>query len=128
MNDVKIYATVIEDEAKEQIEILSQQKSFCDQKIRIMPDVHAGKGCVIGFTSTIGDYVIPNVVGVDIGCGMLTIELGQSHLDLQKLDGIIRQYIPSGRNVHEGRVCKFEKLQTLECYRELKDRAEETIL
>ena len=59
MSDVKIFATVIEDEAKEQIEILAQQKSFSGQKIRIMPDVHAGKGCVIGFTSTIGDYIIP---------------------------------------------------------------------
>lgn len=119
--DIKVYANVIEDEAKEQVEILSQQKSFCDQKIRIMPDVHAGKGCVIGFTSTIGDYVIPNVVGVDIGCGMETIELGQCDIDLQKLDDIIRQYIPSGRNVHEGRVYKFDNLQTLRCYRELKD-------
>ncbi|MCL2055410.1 MAG: RtcB family protein [Oscillospiraceae bacterium] len=98
-----------------------KQKSFCDQKVRIMPDVHAGKGCVIGFTSTIGDYVIPNVVGVDIGCGMLTVRLGQCEIDLQKLDDIIREYIPSGRNVHEGRICRFEKLQTLLCYRELKD-------
>jgi RNA-splicing ligase RtcB len=121
MSNVKIYAAVIEDEAKEQVELLSQQKSFCDQKIRIMPDVHAGKGCVIGFTSTIGDYVIPNVVGVDIGCGMLTIELGQCDIDLHNLDDIIRHYVPSGRNVHEGRVCKFDKLQTLRCYRELKD-------
>jgi len=119
--DVKIYANVIEDEAKEQIKLLSQQKSFCNQKIRIMPDVHAGKGCVIGFTSTIGDYVIPNVVGVDIGCGMLTVELGQCDIDLQKLDDVIRQNVPSGRNVHEGRLRKFEKLQTLKCYRELKD-------
>ena len=121
MNDVKIFATVIEDEAKEQVEILSQQKSFQGQKIRIMPDVHAGKGCVIGFTSTIGDYVIPNVVGVDIGCGMLTVELGQCEIDLQALDNIIKQYVPSGKNVHEGRICRFEKLQTLHCYRELKD-------
>ena len=121
MSDVKIYAMVIENEAKEQIELLSQQKSFCDQKIRIMPDVHAGKGCVIGFTSTIGDYIIPNVVGVDICCGMLTVELGKCDIDLQKLDDAIRRYVPSGRNVHEGRICKFEKLQSLHCYRELKD-------
>ena len=104
MADVKIYANVIEDEAKQQIELLAQQKSFYDQKIRIMPDVHSGKGCVIGFTSTIGDYIIANVVGVDIGCGMLTVELGQCDMDLQKLDSVIRQYVPSGRNVHDGRV------------------------
>ena len=121
MSDVKIFANVIEDEAREQVEFLSQQKSFCDQKIRIMPDVHAGMGCVIGFSSTIGDYVIPNVVGVDIGCGMLTVELGQCELDLQRLDGVIRKYVPSGKNVHDGRICKFEKLQALKIYRELKD-------
>ena len=121
MADVKIFAKVIEDEAKEQIEVLSKQKSFCDQKIRIMPDVHAGKGCVIGFTSTIGDYVIPNVVGVDIGCGMVTVELGKVDIDLQRLDAIIRECIPNGRNVHDTRVCRFEKLQELKCYRELKD-------
>jgi len=121
MPDVKIFAKVIEDEAKEQIEILAQQKSFRDQKIRIMPDVHAGKGAVIGFTSTMGEYIIPNIVGVDIGCGMLTIDLGKREIDLQKLDDVIRAHIPSGRNVHAGRVCKFEKLQTLKCYRELKD-------
>ena len=121
MSNVKIYANVIEDEAREQIELLAQQKSFCDQKIRIMPDVHAGKGCVVGFTSTIGDYVVPNVVGVDIGCGMVTIELDKCELDLQKLDDIIREHIPSGKEVHEGRKCKFDKLKTLKCYRELKD-------
>ena len=121
MSNVKIFANVIEDEAREQVEFLSRQKSFCDQKIRIMPDVHAGMGCVIGFTSTIGYYVIPNVVGVDIGCGMLTVELGQYELDLQKLDDVIRKYVPSGKNVHDGRICRFEKLQTLKCFRELKD-------
>ena len=91
LGDVKIYANVIEDEAREQILILSKQKSFCDQKIRIMPDVHAGKGCVIGFTSTMGDYVIPNVVGVDIGCGMVTVELKNADLDLSRLDDVIRK-------------------------------------
>ena len=121
MSDVKIFAKVIEVEAREQIEILSQQKSFCDQKIRIMPDVHAGKGAVIGFTSTMGRYIIPNIVGVDIGCGMLTIELGKREINLQKLDAVIREHIPSGRNVHIGRTCKFEKMQKLKCYRELKD-------
>lgn len=121
MADVKIYANIIEDEARQQIELLSQQKSFNNQKIRIMPDVHAGKGCVIGFTSTIGDYVIPNIVGVDIGCGMLTVELGKYDIDLDELDNVIRKFVPSGRNVHEGRVQKFDKLQTIKCYRELKD-------
>lgn len=121
MSDVKIYANVIEDEAKAQVDFISQQKSFHGQKIRIMPDVHAGKGCVIGFTSTVGDYVIPNIVGVDIGCGMLTVELGNIDLDLNKLDETIRKHVPSGRNVHDGRIHKYDKLTTLKSYRELKD-------
>lgn len=121
MENVKIFAKNIEDMALEQIKLLSGQKSFYGQKIRIMPDVHAGKGSVIGFTSTMGDYVIPNVVGVDIGCGMLTTELGNQSLDLQELDDTIRQHIPAGRNTHTGRVRKFDKIKALKCYRELKD-------
>ena len=121
MENVKIFAKNIEDEALGQIKLLSEQKSFQGQQIRIMPDVHAGKGSVIGFTSTMGDYVIPNVVGVDIGCGMLTIELGKQAIDLQTLDDIIKQNIPSGRETHVGRICKFDKIQDLKCYRELKD-------
>jgi len=121
MSDVKIYANVIEDEALNQVELLAKQQSFREQKIRIMPDVHAGKGSVIGFTSTMGDYVIPNVVGVDIGCGMYTISLGQDDIDLQKLDKVIRDLIPSGKRTHEGRIYRFEKIQTLKCYRELND-------
>jgi len=121
MSDVKIFATVVEDEAKKQVEILAEQKSFRDQKIRIMPDVHAGKGCVIGFTSTMGDYVIPNVVGVDIGCGMRTIELGKCELDLHTLDRVIAKNIPSGRNIHDHVVYEFKKIYDIKCYRELKD-------
>lgn len=121
MTDVKIFAITIEDEAKQQVDVLAQQKSFLGQKIRIMPDVHAGKGCVIGFTSTTGDYIVPNVVGVDIGCGMWTVSLGHIDIDLQKLDDTIRQHVPSGFKIHEGRICKFEALPTLKCYRQLKD-------
>ena len=86
-----------------------------------MPDVHAGKGCVIGFTADLGDKVIPNIVGVDIGCGMLTVGLGKQAVDLNKLDDVIRAKVPYGRNVHEGRVVRFEDIQDLRCYRELKD-------
>ena len=119
MNNVKIFAKTIEDEAVAQIEALAKEVSFKDQKIRIMPDVHVGRACVIGFTSTMGDFVIPNVVGVDIGCGMLTIELGKIDIDLQILDAVIRQYVPSGRNTHEGRIRRFDKIKDLRCYREL---------
>lgn len=121
MSDLKIFTDKIEDEALNQINRLIEQPAFKDCKVRIMPDVHAGAGCVIGFTADLGDKVIPNIVGVDIGCGMLTIELGNVDIDLKTLDKVIHEYIPSGRNVHDGRITKFEKLKELYCYRELKD-------
>lgn len=100
MKDLKIFTDDIEQEAINQINELLDQEAFKDSKIRIMPDVHAGKGCVIGFTGNLGDKVIPNIVGVDIGCGMLCVELGNIDLDLEKLDKIIREYVPSGKNIH----------------------------
>jgi len=69
-------------------------------RIRIMPDVHSGKGCVIGTTMTINDKVVPNYVGVDIGCGILVCKVKTTNPDLPKLDKIIRQYVPAGREVH----------------------------
>src|SRR5574344_676736 len=101
MKDLKVFTKNIEEEAIKQINELLEQEVFKDSKVRIMPDVHAGKGCVIGFTGDLGNKVIPNIVGVDIGCGMLCVELGNIDLDLKKLDEVIRQYVPSGRNVHE---------------------------
>lgn len=121
MKDLKIFTKNIEEEAIKQIDLLLEQEAFKDCKVRIMPDVHAGAGCVIGFTGNLGDKVIPNIVGVDIGCGMLCVELGDIDLDLEKLDRVIREYVPSGFNVHEGRKVRFDKLQELKCYRELKD-------
>lgn len=97
MSNLKIFTDLVEPEATNQIYNLIKQPAFQDCKIRIMPDVHAGAGCVIGFTADLGDKVIPNIVGIDIGCGMLTIELGQIDIDLEKLDNVIRQYVPSGK-------------------------------
>lgn len=71
--NVKIFTDNIEDQAKAQVEALVQLDAFKDAKVRIMPDVHAGKGCVIGFTADLGEKVIPNIVGVDIGCGMRVV-------------------------------------------------------
>ena len=119
--DLKIFTKNIESEAIDQINELLSQDIFKKSKVRIMPDVHAGKGCVIGFTGNLGDKVIPNIVGVDIGCGMLCVELGNIDLDLEKLDNIIKQYVPSGFEVHDERKYKFIELQNLKCYRELKD-------
>ena len=122
MKNVKIFTKNIEQEAIDQINELLDQEAFKNSKIRIMPDVHAGKGCVIGFTGNLGDKVIPNIVGVDIGCGMLCVKLGKVDLNLEKLDQIIRQYIPSGMNVHETQKYKFLELEQLYCFKELTNK------
>ena len=121
MKNLKIFTKNIDEEALKQINELLEQDAFKDSKVRIMPVVHAGKGCVIGFTGDLGNKVIPNIVGVDIGCGMLCIELGNVDLDLEKLDNIIRKYVPSGRNVHEKSQSKFTDLEKLYCLKELKN-------
>ena len=121
MKNLKIFTKNIDEEALKQINELLDQDAFEDSKVRIMPDVHAGKGCVIGFTGDLGNKVIPNIVGVDIGCGMLCIELGNVELDLEKIDNIIRKYVPSGRNVHEKTQSKFVDLEKLYCLKELKN-------
>ncbi len=121
MKDLKIFTDDIEQEAIDQINLLLEQKPFKDCKVRIMPDVHAGKGCVIGFTANLGDKVIPNIVGVDIGCGMLCVELGKIDLDLEKLDKVINENIPAGRNIREEKLMDFYKINDLHCLRELKE-------
>lgn len=99
-NDVKIFAKTIEQEATEQIEKLSHHPVSDGSKVRIMPDVHAGAGCTIGTTMTIHDRVCPNLVGVDIGCGMLAVKLGRVRLDLDELDKAIRWNVPAGFCTH----------------------------
>lgn len=121
MKNLKIFTNNIEEEAVSQLNLLLEQEPFKNCKVRIMPDVHAGKGCVIGFTADLGDKVIPNIVGVDIGCGMLCVELGKIELDLERLDKVINEFVPSGRNVYEQTKYKFLELEQLNCYRELKD-------
>ncbi len=117
----KVFTDNIDQETISQIINLCNQDFAVESTIRIMPDTHAGKGCVIGFTADLGDKIIPNLIGVDIGCGMLCVELGKIDIDLQELDDVIHKHIPSGRNIHEGRIVKFPKLQDLYCYRELKE-------
>lgn len=101
MADLKIFTENIEQKALSQIYNLIKQPAFSECKVRIMPDVHAGTGCVIGFTADLGEKVIPNIVGVDIGCGMLTTNLGNIDIDFARLDNVIREYVPSGRSVHK---------------------------
>lgn len=100
-NTAKIYTDIVEDVALKQIEKLCSQEYAKDSRIRIMPDVHAGAGCTIGTTMTIQDAVVPNLVGVDIGCGMETIKLRNKHLELEKLDKLIYRTIPSGFEIRK---------------------------
>ena len=123
MKDLKIFTKNIEEEAIKQINELLEQEAFKDSKVRIMPDVHAGKGCVIGFTGDLGDKVIPNLVGVDIGCGMLCVGLGQVDIDLKELDKVIHNYIPSGMNVNE-EIYEYFDISRLLCHKELKNKDE----
>lgn len=134
--DVKIFTDNIEQGAIDQIRRLLEIDVFADKKIRIMPDVHAGAGCVIGFTGDLGDKVIPNIVGVDIGCGMRVINLGKvDDIDYHAFHEHIRANVPSGMIVREERF-GFKPLvgeemdiyreakqlvMQLRCYRELKD-------
>ena len=119
VNTALCFATVVEDEAIEQIRRMCDYEFTAGSKIRIMPDVHAGKGCTIGTTMTITDKAVPNVVGVDIGCGMYTVNLGNWSIDFEKLDAAAH-FIPSGMNVWEGRQERFD-LTELRCYRALRD-------
>lgn len=134
--DVKIFTDNIEENALEQIKELLSIDVFSDKKIRIMPDVHAGAGCVIGFTGNLGDKVIPNIVGVDIGCGMRILNLGKlSGIDFHAFHAHICGNVPSGMWVREDKrgfkplsgeemeiYREAKQLVTeLYCYREIKD-------
>ncbi|MBQ2954119.1 MAG: RtcB family protein [Clostridia bacterium] len=98
-NTALVYAGILEDEAAEQIRQVCDQAAFAGSRIRIMPDVHAGKGCTIGTTMTIRDKVVPGMVGVDIGCGMETVRLVEKEIDFARLDEVIREHIPAGHCV-----------------------------
>ena len=100
-NTAVCYTPELEELAANQIRAVCDQPEFAGCKIRIMPDVHAGKGCTIGTTMTIRDKIVPGMVGVDIGCGMETVELAQREIDFSKLDALIRREIPYGREVRK---------------------------
>ena len=119
MNTALCYAKVVEQEAIEQIRRMCDYLMTEGSQIRIMPDVHAGKGCTIGTTMTISGKAVPNVVGVDIGCGMYTVNLGKADIDFEKVDEAAH-FIPSGRDIWDGRIERFD-LTALVCYRQLKE-------
>ena len=133
-HDVKIFTDNIETTAIEQIERLLTIPAFSGCKIRIMPDVHAGAGCVIGFTGDLGDKVIPNIVGVDIGCGILVQPFTcMKEIDYHALNEFILHHIPSGRNYRDNKYVPLPQkymdayreskdlIKQLRCYRELKE-------
>ena len=103
----------IDESAKGQLTALLDQESLKDCKIRIMPDYHAGAGCVIGTTMTIKDKIIPNLVGVDIGCGVQVFKLKEKRIDLPKLDSVIRKYVPSGFNIYDEPITEFNEIYDL---------------
>ncbi len=113
------YAKTIEVEAREQIRRMCDYEFTRDSKVCIMPDVHAGAGCTIGTTMTVVDKAVPNVIGVDIGCGMYSVKLEERDIDFAAVDEAAH-FIPSGRNTWEGRQADFD-LTALHCYRQLKD-------
>lgn len=133
-HDVKIFTDNIETTAIEQIERLLTIPAFGGCKIRIMPDVHAGAGCVIGFTGDLGDKVIPNIVGVDIGCGILVQPFTcMKEIDYHTLNEFILHHIPSGRNYRDNKYAPLPQtymdayrksknlIKQMRCYRELKE-------
>ena len=96
-----LYATVVDDKTISQVKELMDQKFVKDLNVRIMADCHAGTGCVIGTTMEVKDCVVPSLVGVDIGCGMLTVKLGKMDIDLINLDRFIRKKIPNDMDVYD---------------------------
>ena len=122
-NSAKIFTSVVDDKSIDQIRTLCDQEFVKEAKIRMMPDVHAGAGCTIGTTMTIQDKIVPNLVGVDIGCGMLTTMIDAKSIDCDALDGVIRAHIPYGFDVREKRhAFSYEiQLEDLKCFRHINE-------
>ena len=100
-NTAKIFTDVTDPESIRQVLTILNLESLKNTRIRMMPDIHAGKGCTVGTTIHLQDKVIPNLVGVDIGCGMKLIQIKEKDADLQKLDEVIKEYIPSGFSIRQ---------------------------
>lgn len=119
MEKLKIYAKTVEGEALEQIYRMNKSDAYNDCTIRIMPDCHAGKGCTVGTVIEVKDRVVPNSVGVDIGCGMLVSKIGKVDIDFALLDEKINKLIPSGFASHNSPKTFFDKLETLHCVKNI---------
>ena len=123
-----VYTDNIESSAKHDLRVFCDQEFLAGSKIRVMPDVHTGRGCTIGTTMTIKDAIIPCAVGVDISCAILTVKLDNEYIDLEELDKFIRKNIPSGRHVRDGKQGRPRRsrshgridLTKLSCYKQVK--------
>ena len=123
-SQAKIYTDVVDEKSLEQVQLLCDQPFTEGARIRMMPDIHAGAGCTIGTTMTITDKIVPNLVGVDIGCGMYAIQLEETSIDYAKLDDTIRACIPFGREVRTENHAYVKEipLKELRCLRMVNDR------
>lgn len=128
--EAKIFTDVVDEAAVAQVLLLLNQEFIEGSTVRLMPDIHAGAGCTVGTTMTITDKIVPNLVGVDIGCGMETVKIKEKHIELQKLDKLIYEKIPSGFNIRDKahRFFKDFPLEELYCYKEINPiRAEKSL-
>lgn len=129
-NQAIIYTDVVDAASIAQVQELCNQEFTAGQRIRLMPDIHAGAGCTIGTTMTLNDKVVPNLVGVDIGCGMAVAVLKERHIELEKLDKVIRQYVPAGFEIRYARhrFANDVELEDLRCAKHVNlDRAAKSI-
>lgn len=119
-NNCTVFADIVDNETQSQLINLMNQPFVSDSKIRIMPDCHAGAGCVIGTTMTIQNKICPSLVGVDIGCGVLAVKLKEKDIDLSELDRIIHEHIPAGGCVHDNPRPSKTKIdvEDLACYKD----------
>ncbi len=129
-NEAKIFTDAVDEASVSQVLLLLDQEFAAGSRIRLMPDIHAGAGCTIGTTMTITDKIVPNLVGVDIGCGMETVKIKEDHIEPQKLDKLIYEKIPSGFNVREKTHRYFDEIDLKElcCYKKINpERAEKSL-
>lgn len=129
-NQAIIYTDVVDEASIAQVQELCNQEFVDGQRIRLMPDIHAGAGCTIGTTMTIRDKIVPNLVGVDIGCGMAVAILKEQHIEFEKLDKVIRQYVPAGFDIRidKHRFADDIELEDLRCAKHVNlDRAAKSI-
>ncbi len=120
MDKLKIFARTVEDKAEAQIKQMNECEAYGDCTVRIMPDCHAGKGCTIGTVIEIKDRIVPNTVGVDIGCGMYVCPIKTNDIDVKQLDEVINRYIPSGFSVHDEPIRHDSRLNSLICKQAIK--------